>query len=267
VTFFGQKNGHVASLRPSRSFDGSANRQGGAGGGAQAGGGGTEGGSGGDTAASSTGEACCATLFRCVAVLATRDYSIASSIFSSFLTPSRQKYHTKVASRRVVAPLLAARARGRGGVHGVEEIGGSPQALALIERIMDLLDRDAKDVVKSHLDEYLDGLALQDEEAMITILTFFKKWRFLGRFFLQKGTARVSEAAMNSYKHLSTSLQILLEAAQHFSRGGVYNHCLTSLELAALLKQRMAKLHSATAIHRSGGRSSSSSTPGRNSRR
>jgi len=146
----------------------------------------------------------------------------------------------------MVAPLLAAR-RGRGGSL-IEYVGGTPQAIALLKRLIGCLEVRARSVVEAHLDQFLDGLTLPDEEAMTTILMSFRKFRFLGRFFLQKGTARVSqrasEAAMSSYKHLSTSLQILLEAAQHFSRGEAYNHCLTSLELAALLKQRMAKLHS-----------------------
>ncbi|GAB5366685.1 hypothetical protein AAMO2058_001164900 [Amorphochlora amoebiformis] len=243
ANYFAHKAGNIQVLSssqsptPGRTASSSA-RGTGVGGGAKGGGG-----------VNSTGEALCAMLLRCMALLATREYEISKSILTTLLTPPQRPHSSKGSSTRVmVAPLLA---RGRGArAHGGEGAGGSQQALAFVDRLIGALEPDAAAVVRSHLDEYLDCLSLPNEEAMMRVLSYFGKYRFLGRFFLQKGTARVSESAMTSYKQLSTSLQILLEAAQHFSRGGAYNHCLTSLELAALLKQRMAKLHSATPLHR-----------------
>eukprot|EP00468_Gymnochlora_sp_CCMP2014_P014243 CAMPEP_0167770900 /NCGR_PEP_ID=MMETSP0110_2-20121227/18198_1 /TAXON_ID=629695 /ORGANISM="Gymnochlora sp., Strain CCMP2014" /LENGTH=1282 /DNA_ID=CAMNT_0007660173 /DNA_START=511 /DNA_END=4356 /DNA_ORIENTATION=+ len=204
---------------------------------------------------SSTGESLCGMLVRCMALLGTREYILAESVFSSLLIPSRQTRRTKNSSdRAMVAPLFAARtARSRGGRSMSGRIEATPQAMQILDEILKAVGNEAEEVLRAHLDEYLDGFSLPDEEAMMSILAFFHKYRFLGRFYLQKGTARVSQSASSSYKHLSTSLQILLEAAQHFSRGGAYNHCLTSLELAALLKQRMAKLHSASSSRRRSG--------------
>lgn len=182
-------------------------------------------------------------LSQCTALVATREYSVAEVLFSGLVVPRARKTgasRSNTSRSSGFAPLFAR----RGMSHSTGRRGRGAARLALVRQLWGgIRSEQAREAFEEHLDAFLDGMmSVADEETSVDVLTHFEKHRYLGRFYLRKGTARATQAS-TTYKHLSTSLQILLEAAQHFALAGAFNHNLTSLELASLLKQRMSKLH------------------------
>lgn len=138
-------------------------------------------------------------------LLITSDSRIAVSIFSSLLIPGSaikkqdsRRDASSTSKGMMFAPLLAARAANRSHPHrnikkmlrdGAISTGGSPQALSMFERILSVVGDNVRRIIEEHLDEFLDELSLPDEEILTLLLTKYRKFRLLGRFYLQKGTA------------------------------------------------------------------------------